>query len=340
MPVFLLLVASASMPSPDRMTLNSAAQAHWPLLDPAMEQVLVQHRAELDPAARRSWAIDRALPMLSGEIDVSDAVLKDVLSEVSRTLNIDPKRSDLLKMEQARRDYSARELGRAATRYAAIEKESSLWPEALRERAWTLLLLGRPDDALGATVSLLAPYFAPEDHAEGRLMKATVFLERCRYDEARTEIAALADALPERFTDDDARLALASGTAPGSPAARLAWSSPLVVRARVALTQTAGQPVHERVHATGVRLLKAAFVAESEVARDARERALKIRYESFRQQRGLLETNREATSPKPAALPSLEDDEVEWTFDGTFWRDELGTYRYTAADACPREAKP
>ena len=40
-------------------------------------------------------------------------------------------------------------------------------------------------DALGATVSLAAPYFPAEDHAEARLLKATVLLDHCRFAEAR-----------------------------------------------------------------------------------------------------------------------------------------------------------
>jgi hypothetical protein len=302
-----------------------------------MEQAVIAHRALLDAAARRDWALDRALPMLAGEIQVSDDVLQEVLREVAGAVNPQAsKNEDMRTLEQARAAYAARDLAVAAARYAKVAKTSPLWPDALRERAWTLLLLGRPGEALGATVSLKAPYFAFQDHAEGRLMKATVLLQKCRFEEARTEIAQLADAPVRALPEADAEQSVQANAAPHTPGAEVAWNAPLVLRVRAALAETGSdETTRLRLVRLGGRLLSNAFNAESETARDAKERALKIRYESLRLERRLIEEGKITRSPAPASLPPLNDDEVAWTFDGTFWRDELGNYRYSAGDACP-----
>ena len=55
---------------------------------------------------------------------------------------------------------------------------------------------------------------------------------------------------------------------------------------------------------------------------------------------GLAEQGRETNQPRPTPPPPLGDDEVAWSSDGTFWRDELGNYRYTAGDACHPGDRP
>ena len=326
--------------------LDAAAHIRWPLLDPAIEQVLIENRGRLGADARREWAYDRALPMLAGELPATDEVLRDVLLEVASATHAATARSnaDLVQLQSARTAYAARQLKDAVARYAAVTQASPLWPDALRERAWTLLLLGRPGEALGATVSLGAPYFPYEDHAEARLMRATVLLQKCRFEEACTEVAALADAPVEDLDERAAAAAVASASAPAQPHTAAAWGAPLVSRVRSALAAVGAlppdDPLRRRLVSLGARLMQKAFETEIESTRDAKERALKIRYESLRTERGLLERGMRSRAPTPQAPPLLDDDEVAWSFDGTFWRDELGNYRYTAGDACPQGASP
>jgi hypothetical protein len=334
-----------AQPRFDIAALEAAARERWPLSSPEVEEALARNRDRLSVSARRSWAIDRALPMLAGELPVSDDVVRAVLGEVrSAAATPSGSRSDLLRLEEARKAYASRDLKTAAARYAAVAQSSPLWPDALRERAWTLLLLGRPGDALGATVSLSAPYFPQHDHMEGRLMKASILLNRCRFDEARAVIAPLADSAPATLTAEAAHQALESDTAPAMAGGAAAWNAPLVVRVRAALGDLRTAPRREedrsRITELGTRLLLEAFAADSEVLRDARERALAIRYESLRTERRFLEQGLATLPPARATLPPLEDDEIGWDFDGTWWRDELGSYRYTAGNACPRGLKP
>jgi len=316
--------------------LDLAARTRWPLLDPAVEAQLVANRARLDPEARRLWALDRALPMLAGEIPVDDAALREVIEAAAASVapRERARAGDLGLMEEARRAYAARDLRAAAERYGRVAKDSPLWSDALRERAWTLVILGRPEEALGSTVSLKAPYFPPEDQAEARLMKATVLLDRCRFEEARAEIAPIADQGSSALDEGQALAALRAGVPPS--AAVSAWNSPLVVRVREALAVAGEGALRERLITLGARLLTQSSAGLEEAARELRERALRLRYESIRTERGLLEEGIATERARPPALPPLGDDDIAWSFTGTFWRDELGAYRYSAGSACPR----
>ena len=282
----LLLFLLAPLTARGAADWNGAARARWPLLDPQTEQQLIANRSQLDSNVREAWAVDRALPMLAGEIQTSDAVLKEVLADVARAVNARAgKNVDLGILQEARDAYGRRDLKVAADRYAAVAKSSPLWPDALRERAWTLLLLDRPGDALGATVSLKAPYFAVQDHAEGRLMKATVLLQKCRFEEARAEIEPLADAPVPALALADAQRAIQANAPPSTTGGAAAWTAPLVVRVRAAMG-VAAVPDRARLVTLGGRLLEQAYEAEIESARDAKDRALRIRYESLRAERG------------------------------------------------------
>jgi hypothetical protein len=328
----------------ERAVLSEAARLPWPLINTDLERAIAEQRTKLNPAARSSWALNRALPMLAGQLSVSDDILNDVLEEVAAATPADSTvaRQDLTRLQSARDAYSRRELRQAETRYAAVTKSSSVWPDALRERAWTLLLMGRPQDALGATVSLNAPYFPPEDHAEARLLKAAVLLRRCRFGEARDTIAALADMTVPQLDENTANTVLASTAPPKDPLVLRAWSSPLVSRVRTVLSAPAdGEDAAitaRRQALTGLarKLIAEAYAADAEVSRELKERALKVRYEALKGERSIIEQGISLAEPVPEKPKPLEDDEVAWGFDGTFWRDELGTYRYSAGDACPQ----
>ena len=320
--------------------LDEAAEVPWPLLGASAEQVLVSGRAQLSPAARRAWALDRALPMLAGELPASSDTLDAVLGEIRSAVADLKSNADLGQVESARREYATGEFQQAQAKYAQVTRASPLWPDALRERAWTLLVLKRPNDALGATVSLSAPYFAQEDHAEGRLLRATVLLGRCRYAEARDIVAPLTAMELPSLDETGARTVLTQSAAPSVVVMQRAWDSPLVARVRAALSLAGtSDPRHDRLVALGSRLLMRAVDAESEVLRDAKERALKVRYEALRGERHQLEIGKTSSIPVPVPPPQLDDDEVAWDFDGkTFWRDELGAYRFSAGNACPQES--
>jgi hypothetical protein len=295
------------------------------------------HLDALPAEARRAYALDRALPLLAGELAAPDDLRAKILGELRRTAAAG-KRPPLASVEAGRAAYARGDALTAAKTYAEVTRDSALWPEALRERAWALLVTAKPNEALGATVSLAAPYFAPEDHAEARLLKATVLLSHCRFEEAKAAIAPLEKDPAPTLAEEDARAAIDLNQAPSGEVGLRAWTAPLVVRVREALAGTrADDPTTPRrpaLVALGARLLREADAAEVEAERALTERALRLRYEAVRGERRQVEAGREATAALAQTPGLLDDDEIAWSFDGTFWRDELGTYRYVAADAC------
>jgi len=324
-----LVVALAAAPD----ALATAARLPWPLAAPEAEAALAEHAADLSAADRRAWAVDRALPALAGELPLPADAMRTLLHEVRAAAG---SAHGLVALQHARGLYGRRELAGAEAQYRGIAGDSALWPQSLRERAWTLLLLGRADEAMGATVSLRAPWFQSDDHAEARLLAATVLVRRCRWAEARETIDALASQeVPS--VHDDAAAAVLAGTR--EPALAAAAASPLVARVRSALATAAADPsLSPRVAAIrqlGMRLAAGALRAAADDAREAKERALRLRYDALRGERAAAEAGRAAKPPRPAPLVPLGDDEVAWRFDGTWWRDELGSYRYETADACP-----
>lgn len=324
--------------SADPALLDAAAKLPWPLVDQALEQEIAANVRKLSTSARRAWVLDRVLPLLAGESSLPD----DELAAVVETLEAEGARGiDLSLMNEARSMYANGAFKQAHDTYSKIERDSALWPDALRERAWTLLLLGRPADALGAAVSLRSPWFHVEDHAEARLLEANVLLEKCRWAEARKRVVALSEPVTTVDTERIAEMLLAR-TVPDD------WSrhveSPLVARVRRSLLSTppttdAGRRRYDAVVELGKRLLREDIAAQRRAEQDVARRALSIAYEAIRAERLLRESGKEPAAPRTADLGPLDDDEVAWEFHDRWWRDEIGRYRYVAGDACVHEEK-
>lgn len=322
-------------------TLEKAARLPWPALDERLETALGAKAEALSPQARRAWALDRALPMLAGELKATDEARRALVAALEEAVPSTARRGELQRLSEARRLYAAGRLDDADAAYAAVKRASALWPDALRERAWTLLLLNRPADALGATVSLQAPWFHSEDHAEGRLLEATVLLGKCRWQEARERVAPLVEP-PPPLDPDLATQVLSSSQI--SDSWRDVLTSPLVERVRTLLlsdhpSTPDGQKRRQAVFALGERLVRDAITTLNQVRAEVARRALSVVYEAQRGERLLREEGHEPGQPRPVDPGPLGDDEVAWDFDGRWWKDELGLYRYVAGDACVQEAK-
>lgn len=319
--------------------LNEAALLPWPVVDESLEQEIAKNIRSLPAKARRAWLLDRALPLLSNELRAPD----DVLSALVETLEQEgPQSTDLAHMNEARKLYANGAFKNAHDAYSKIERGSALWPDALRERAWTLLLLGQPADALGAAVSLRSPWFHVEDHAEARLLEANVLLKKCRWAEARKRVAPLTEAVTTVDIERVPAVLVSEAVADGW---RPHITSPLVARVRKALlsprpTTARGRHRYDALQALGQRLLLEDVTARQRAAQDVTRRALSVVYEALRAERLLRETGAEPAAPRVADLSPLNDDEVAWAFRDRWWRDEIGRYRYVAGDACkPKEKR-
>jgi hypothetical protein len=112
--------------------------------------------------------------------------------------------------------------------------------------------------------------------------------------------------------------------------ALVARVAPLARQARSRLLETAG------------RKLIARLDAERATLRELLGQSLRLSYEIAGREREL------ATSGPGAALgaqpqkdpPQVADDEELWPFQGEYWRDELGSYRYQLGQRCRRARTP
>jgi hypothetical protein len=106
--------------------------------------------------------------------------------------------------------------------------------------------------------------------------------------------------------------------------------APLARRARVRLLEAAG------------RALIARLDSERATLRELLGQSLRLSYEIAGREKEL------ATSGPDAALsaqarrdpPQVNDDEELWPFQGEYWRDELGSYRYQLGQRCKRPRTP
>lgn len=331
----------------DRMTelLVAATEVPWPASARLDHEVITGFDSIPEPARRR-WARDRMLPILAGELETPDGLVQKVFDAVAGLAGGQVS-TDLAELERARALYARGEFAEAASVYATVARTSSLWPDALRERSWTLYRLARPDDALGGTVSLRAPYFPPSDHAEGRLLEATVLFDRCRYEEARAVVDPLLRQREAVQEEVDVLMAIRRREPPAGDVGRRAWAAPLVSRVRAVLDaeppRDPRDPIEVRradLEVLAASYLQQAMAEEIESQRALRERALRVRYESLRAERILRERGWVPEEPRRPPPDPIDDDEVVWEFDGTWWRDELGSYRYAAGSACPPEVRP
>ena len=106
--------------------------------------------------------------------------------------------------------------------------------------------------------------------------------------------------------------------------------APLARRARARLLETAGRRMVSRLE------------HERATLRELLGQSLRLSYEIAGREKEL------ATSGPDAALsaqphrdpPQVNDDEELWPFQGEYWRDELGSYRYQLGRRCKRPRMP
>jgi hypothetical protein len=91
-------------------------------------------------------------------------------------------------MNLARIHYEARQNRSAIYYYGKVERGGEQWLEALYEMAWAEYRIGDYERALGNMITLNSPFFEDEYFPESLTVKAIIYYENCRYNEARTTI--------------------------------------------------------------------------------------------------------------------------------------------------------
>jgi len=109
----------------------------------------------INEKARIWWQIATQSPQI-GDLDSSLKALK-LLRESGQTAI----GQDMINMTQGRVLYQKKDLAAALNFYQQVPKSSSLWLEAVEERAWTHLRMEDYDKAFGVVNTAISPVFAP-----------------------------------------------------------------------------------------------------------------------------------------------------------------------------------
>ncbi len=89
--------------------------------------------------------------------------------------------------------------------------------------------------------------------------------------------------------------------------------------------------------------LRARLAADRGELRELLGQSLRLSYEISGRERDQATDPSARASSRPPSSPDVEDDEVMWPFQGEYWRDELGSYRFSLGTRCtpaPRFKKP
>lgn len=280
---------------------------------------------------------------------------------------------ELSLLAQARTLYALGRFSEAVLAYERIPRFSRFWEASLFESGWARLQNEDDGGALGTLQSLHAPQFAGSFQPESWILKAIVYFTHCLHPEARAALrsfesiygpqkealrALLAEPHPPAFWLDALRR---EGTLP-APIRRELLANRRLSRLTAALERIGGE--RERLRAIegwqGTRLQAEAlaFAAQSqEIARRAaadfvekRLRDALARLIGFDAQKEIVELEiarveteeMEARFDREAQLrgqalhrPAIDGErEVHWPFQGEFWIDEIGHYRFTLKNGC------
>ena len=272
--------------------------------------------------------------------------------------------------------YGLRRYAEASAAYARVPRFSRHWDEALFEGAYADLQNGDPGAALGKLHSLHSPHLRDEFAPESLNLTAIIFHQRCLHPYVRATLAqfdrevlplrdrikqVLGEGLPveehwRMLAAGDARLPapvqhhLQKNERVGSfrvhlealerEAARIRGDGALrgtalggelleqIARQQELTAQLAGKFVQGRL-SDMARLIDVLQGDEELIA-----------FETTKGEKEMLESRFDVEAQlasqrihRPAMPPAGHE---YWPFDGEYWPDEIGYYRYTLKDACAR----
>ncbi len=280
---------------------------------------------------------------------------------------------ELARLARARALYALGRFSEAVLAYEQIPRFSRFWEAALLENGWARLQNEDDGGALGTLQALHAPQFAASFQPESWILKAIVYFTHCLHQEARSALRSFEaiygpqrEALrailavpqtPEFWLD-----ALERDGALPKPIRRDLLANQRFASLRATIRRVSDEQKRLRSIAAwkGTRLLTEELNASARseqtarrVAADFMEKRLRdalARLDGFDAQKEIIELEiarveteeMEARFDRDQKLsgqslhrPRVDGErEVHWPFQGEFWIDEIGHYRFTLKDAC------
>lgn len=348
-----LLAARSGAPE---VALELFGRAIKPLKAPVPEPGEASLTAFASATARRARLAARERLGLSADHQISEREL-----------------GELALLAQARTLYALSRFSEAVLAYERIPRFSRFWEASLLENGWARLQNEDDGGALGTLQALHAPQFAASFQPESWILKAIIYFTHCLHREARAALQAfeeiygpqkealralLAEPHPPEFWLGALQ---SEGTLP-TPIQRDLTANRRLGQLTASLARIAEEG--ERIRALeawrGTSLwseeLKASVQSQElarRVAADFVEKRLRdalARLIGFDAQKEIIELEiarveteemeshfDRAQKLRQQALhrPHIDGDrQVHWPFQGEFWIDEIGHYRFTLKNGC------
>jgi hypothetical protein len=171
--------------------------------------------------------------------------------------------------------------------------------------------------------------------ASDLILRGPVALQNSVPAAAREEVARVEqDADVRGVAEAAAQLAREIDSIDGRPepfrnSALIARVAPLARKARVQLLEVAGRRLISRLDAERAEL------------RELLGQSLRLSFEIAGREKDLAADPGSALTAQPRRdPPQVSDDEELWPFQGEYWRDELGSYRYELGQRCKKPRAP
>src|SRR6267142_159809 len=327
------------------------------------------------PADTQSWPEARYVAgLLAQRAEPARAV--PIFTELAAMQNASRELRELAMLALGRTLYGLRRYAEAGAAYARLPRFSRHWDEALFEGAYADLRNGDPGGALGRLHSLRSPHLSDEFAPESLSLTAIIFHQRCLYPEVRAALAQFdREYLPMRdqvkkllaldLPAEEHWRMLAAGDPRLPPAVQHHLQKNERVasfRAHLAALDREAARIRSDGSLAGTALgddLLDGIAQQKQLiaqlaGRFARGRLLDmarlvdvvegdkelIAFETLKGEKEMLEERYDASArlaSQTLRRPDLPPAGHEyWPFDGEYWPDEIGYYRYTLKDACPR----
>ena len=271
--------------------------------------------------------------------------------------------------------YGLHRYAEASAAYEKLPRFSRHWDEALFEGAYADLRNGDPGAALGKLHSLHSPHLRDEFVPESLHLTAVLYLQRCLYPQVRATIAQfdreylpMRDQLKKVLQADPAlsdywRMVSAADERLPAAARQKLWRNERLSSMRAYLERLDQEAARVRAEpALAGSILKDELLEAIARQKDLSEQiagkfiqgrladmarlidALQgdrelIAFETTKGEKEMLETRFDAEGQllsQRLYRPQMPAKGHEyWPFDGEYWPDEIGYYRYTVKDACP-----
>jgi len=348
---------------------------------------------EGDPYYARAKYLQGLTHYRDGKLDQAITALHEVIRKTRTTQGsvesggkVGSALRELAFMQLARMHYGVQQSRSAIFYYSKIERGHTQWLNALFESSWASYRIGRYEQALGNLITLSSPFFRDEYFPEAFILKAVIYFENCRYQEALTIVDDF-EAIYGPVQDKLAAMVASNMSAEEHYKAlddihkmnfdRRNTTNEILARVlNLALTDTDLKKTLEAIrelekevdtfskygdtfkYSELVKALidsiksqraqlmeKAGIMAKGKLERELTELrtlsslALRIRVDTVEKEKTYLERQLSTGGARDVIRKykfsvAVPDDYLYWPYKGEYWRDELGTYRYTLTKGC------